>query len=46
MNYKVFEKEKNMYMKYLPLKKNIKRKQDKKDYSNNPFSILNQLNIK
>ena len=46
MDYKVFEKEKNMYMKYLPLKKNIKRKQDKKDYSNNPFSILNQLNIK
>ena len=32
--------------KYIPLKKKIFIKNDKKDYSNNPFSVLNQLNLK
>jgi len=46
MDYKVFEKENEVYVKYMPLKNKNFKKQDKKDYSNNPFSILNQLNIK
>ena len=46
MDYKIYEKDKEFYIKYLPTKKNIVKKYDKKDYSNNPFSVLNQLNIK
>ena len=46
MDYKVFEKEDEVYIKYIPLKNKNFKKQDKKDYSNNPFSILNQLNLK
>ena len=46
MDYKIYEKEKDLFIKYLPLKKNIKKKVDKKDYSNNPFSILDRLNLK
>ena len=46
MDYKIYEKEKDLFIKYLPLKKNIKKKVDKKDYSNNPFNILSQLNLK
>ena len=46
MDYKIYEKEKEFYIKYFPLKRNISKKQDKKDHSNNPFSILNQLNLK
>ena len=46
MDYKIYEKEKEFFIKYLPSKKKIFKGQDKKDYSNNPFSILNQLNIK
>ena len=45
MEYKVYEKEKEFFIKYIPVKKRI-RKHDKNDYSNNPFSILNQLNLK
>ena len=32
--------------KYVPLKKKVYKKHDKKDYTNNPFSVLNQLNLK
>ena len=46
MDYKIYEKEKDLFIKYLPLKKKIKKKVDKKDYSNNPFSILDRLNLK
>ena len=46
MDYKVYEKDKEFFIKYLPIKKKIKKKHDKKDYSNNPFSVLNQLNLK
>ena len=46
MNYKIYEKKNEFYIKYIPLKKKIFKKHDKKDYSNNPFSVLNELNIK
>ena len=46
MNYKIYEKEKEFFIKYLPAKRKISKRQDKKDYSNNPFSVLNQLNLK
>ncbi len=46
MNYKIYEKENEFYIKYIPLKKKIFKKHDKKDYSNNPFSVLNELNLK
>ena len=46
MDYKIYDKEKDFFIKYLPLKKKVRKKDDKKDYSNNPFSILNQLNLK
>ncbi len=46
MDYKIYEKDKEFFIKYLPSKKKIIRKHDKKDYSNNPFSVLNQLNLK
>ena len=46
MDYKVYVKDKEFFIKYLPSKKKILKKYDKKDYSNNPFSILNQLNLK
>ena len=40
------EKEKEYFIKYLPTKKKISKRQDKKDYSNNPFNVLHQLNLK
>ena len=46
MDYKIYEKEKELFIKYTPLKKKIFSKKDKKDYSNNPFNVLNQLNLK
>ena len=46
MDYRIYEKDKEFFIKYLPAKKKIVKKQDKKDYSNNPFSVLNQLNLK
>ena len=46
MGYKIYEKEKDFFIKYIPTKKKIINKHDKKDYSNNPFSVLNQLNLK
>ena len=46
MEYKIYERNNEFFIKYLPLKKKISKKYDKKDYSNNPFSVLNQLNLK
>ncbi|MDC3163726.1 helicase-related protein [Candidatus Pelagibacter sp.] len=46
MNYKIYEKEDEFYIKYIPLRKKTSKIEGKKDYSNNPFSVLSQLNIK
>ena len=46
MDYKIYEKDKEFFIKYLPAKRKVIRKIDKKDYTNNPFSVLNQLNLK
>ncbi len=46
MNYKIYEKEDESYIKYMPLRQKTSKIEDKKDYSNNPFSVLSQLNIK
>ena len=46
MDYKVYQKDDELFIKYSPLKKKKIKKYDKKDYSNNPFSVLDQLNIK
>ena len=46
MNYKIYEKKNELYIKYIPLKKKIFKKHEKKDYYNNPFSVLNELNLK
>ena len=43
MNYKISEKEGNIYLKYIP--KKIK-KERKKDIADNPFEVLTQLNLK
>ena len=45
MNYKISEKEGNIYLKYIP-KKIKKIKEKKKDINDNPFVVLNQLNFK
>ena len=45
MNYNYFEKEKEIYFKYLP-KKIKKSKPYVKNEKNNPFNILNQINFK
>ncbi len=46
MNYKTYEKEKNIYLKYVPIKKSFRKKEIKKNIVNNPFAILSQLNLK
>tara|TARA_Y100001936_G_C15769416_1_gene505412 strand:+ start:97 stop:237 length:141 start_codon:yes stop_codon:yes gene_type:complete len=46
MNYKIYDKDKELFIKYIPTKKREAKKQDKKDYSNNPFNVLNQLYLK
>ncbi len=46
MNYKTFEKEKDLYFKYLPNRKKLNRENKKKDLTDNPFGVLSQLNLK
>ena len=46
MDYKIYEKDNELFIKYIPTRKHVIIKNDKKDYSNNPFSVLNQLNLK
>ena len=46
MDYKIYEKEKEVFLKYVPSKKKELKKYDKKNNLNNPFNILNQLNLK
>ena len=45
MNYKTYEKDNNLYFKYTPLKKIIK-KNSNKNVNDNPFNVLSQLNLK
>ncbi len=45
MNYKTFEKAKDLYFKYLPSKKVFKKKNVKKEIEDNPFQVLKQLNL-
>ena len=46
MDYKIYEKEKEVFLKYVPSKKKEFKKYDKKNNLNNPFNVLNQLNLK
>ncbi len=46
MDYKIYQKEKEIFIKYIPSKKNIFKNFDKKEDTNNPFNVLNQLNLK
>jgi ATP-dependent RNA helicase SUPV3L1/SUV3 len=46
MDYKIYEKEKEVFLKYVPSKKKELKKYDKKNNLNNPFNVLNQLNLK
>ena len=46
MNYKIFEKENELYFKYMPVKKTKRNKKDKKDIIDNPFGVLSQINFK
>ena len=46
MDYKIYEKEREIFIKYVPSKKKVSRKYDKKNNTNNPFNVLNQLNLK
>ena len=46
MDYKIYEKEKEIFLKYAPSKKKVFRKYDKKNNLNNPFNVLNQLILK
>ena len=45
MNYKVFEKEKEIYFKYNPIKK-FKKAKIKKISKENPFEVLKNLNLR
>ncbi len=45
MNYKVFEKEKEIYFKYNPIKK-FKKAEIKKVSKENPFEVLKNLNLR
>jgi ATP-dependent RNA helicase SUPV3L1/SUV3 len=46
MNYKTYEKENNIYFKYFSDKRIIRKKEIKKDVTDNPFGVLSQLNLK
>ena len=44
MNYKIFEKEKEIFFKYTPIKRN--KSKGKTNFIDSPFKKLEQLNIK
>ena len=46
MNYKTYEKENDLYFKYMQTKKFVKNKKNKKDFKDNPFDVLRQINFK
>ena len=45
MNYKTYEKDNNLYFKYIPSRKVIKMNKNK-DIDVNPCNVLSQLNLK
>ena len=46
MNYKTYVKDKEVFFKYIPIKKAFKKNKNKVDFTDSPFSKLVQLNIK
>jgi|TARA_B100000929_G_scaffold290530_1_gene284467 ATP-dependent RNA helicase SUPV3L1/SUV3 len=46
MNYKIYEKDKDVLFKYSPVKKSSKKNKNISNFSDSPFSKLTQLNIK
>ena len=46
MNYKTYNKDKDIYFKYISNKRNIKKKEKVINKNDNPFKILGQLNLK
>ena len=46
MNYRVFDRNNEVYFKYFPLKKNKKKLKTKSKFEDSPFSKLVQLNLK
>ncbi len=46
MNYKIFEKDKDLFFKYMPEKKNFKKNKNNIKFTDSPFSKLVQLNLK
>ena len=46
MNYRIYEKDKAVYFKYIPIKKNFKKNKNNINFADSPFSKLVQLNIK
>jgi len=46
MNYKSYEKDKNIYFRYISNKKGFRKKEKVVNRSDNPFNILGQLNLK
>ena len=45
MNYKTFERNNNLHFKYIPTRKIIK-KDNNKNFNDNPFNVLSRLNLK
>ena len=46
MNYKIYEKDKEIYFKYMPIKKVSKRSKNNTNFSDSPFKKLVELNLK
>jgi ATP-dependent RNA helicase SUPV3L1/SUV3 len=46
MNYKTFEKNDEIYFKYVPIKKFKKNYKFKSNNKDNPFSVLKQMSFK
>jgi len=46
MNYKIYEKDKEVLFKYLPVKKSLRKNKNISNFNDSPFSKLAQLNIK
>ncbi len=46
MNYKTYEKDKDLFFKYVPLKRNFRKSNKRNNLSDSPFSKLVELNIK
>ena len=46
MNYKIYEKNKDVLFKYLPVKKSSRKNKNISNFADSPFSKLTQLNIK